>query len=140
MKKSKSNYRIIWKKWDDPATQIKNHFEKQMRQQLLNNLNQDTFNDAGEIPSMGQVGIIPMNDLSAFNFWIGHTNFNITLPIAKLLEQVQGVETLDIISPYRFRMSIGQAFDENTTKLLVAHSLNRYLRRDKQKTLDLPTQ
>lgn len=63
------------------------------------------------------MGFIPMNDNTAsskiFNFWTGHTNFNITKKVAQLLEETVGVETLDIFTRYRFRIAIGKAFKDS---------------------------
>ena len=63
------------------------------------------------------MGIIPINDNTAsgkiFNFWIGHTNFNITKKIAGVIETINGVETLDIFTRYRFRIAVGKAFNDS---------------------------
>jgi hypothetical protein len=63
------------------------------------------------------MGIIPINEntLSSkiFNLWVGHTNFNISQNIAATIEQTEGVETLDIFTRYRFRISVGKAFDDS---------------------------
>jgi hypothetical protein len=65
------------------------------------------------------MGIIPMNENTAsgklFNFWMGHTNFDISKKIALMIEKTDGVETLDIFTRYRFRVSIGKAFDDSET-------------------------
>jgi hypothetical protein len=65
------------------------------------------------------MGIIPMNENTAsgklFNFWMGHTNFDISKKIAQTIERIHGVETLDIFTRYRFRISIGKAFDDSET-------------------------
>jgi len=64
------------------------------------------------------MGIIPINESTTsgkvFNFWVGHTNFNISKPIAEVIENAEGVETLDIFTRYRFRISVGKAFDDST--------------------------
>jgi hypothetical protein len=63
------------------------------------------------------MGIIPVNDntLSGkiFNFWMGHTNFDITKKVAETIEKTEGVESLDIYTRYRFRISVGKAFDDS---------------------------
>lgn len=50
-----------------------------------------------------------------FNFWMGHTNFDISKKIAQIIERTDGVETLDIFTRYRFRISIGKAFNDSET-------------------------
>jgi hypothetical protein len=46
---------------------------------------------------------------------MGHTNFDISKKIAQMIERTDGVETLDIFTRYRFRVSIGKAFDDSET-------------------------
>lgn len=63
------------------------------------------------------MGIIPITENTAsskiFNFWIGHTNFNITQKVAEIIEDTEGVETLDIFTRYRFRIAIGKVFTDS---------------------------
>jgi len=49
--------------------------------------------------------------LSNFDCWVGHTNFNISEPIKKTLEEAEGVEILKITSRYRFFIGVGRMFD-----------------------------
>ena len=70
------------------------------------------------------MGMIPMNEHTAsgkiFNLWVGHTNFNITPGVANTIEETDGVETLDIFTRYRFRISAGKAFTDS----VVMRSIN----------------
>jgi hypothetical protein len=63
------------------------------------------------------LGIIPLTENTSsskiFNFWTGHTNFDITKHIADIIEATDGVETLDIFTRYRFRVGIGKAFNDS---------------------------
>lgn len=49
--------------------------------------------------------------MSRFDCWIGHTNFNITTSIKDKLNEVDGVEVLNVMSRYRFFIGIGKMFD-----------------------------
>jgi len=49
--------------------------------------------------------------LSAYDCWIGHTNFDITLGIKNKLDRTEGVEVLQILSRYRFFIGLGKLFD-----------------------------
>jgi hypothetical protein len=73
------------------------------------------------------MGIIPVNDGTAsgkiFNFWMGHTNFDITKKVAEIIEKTEGVESLDIYTRYRFRISIGKAFEDS----FVMRDINKYV-------------
>ena len=64
------------------------------------------------------MGVIPFNESTActktFKFWIGHTNFDISSKIQQIIEKTKGVETLDVFTRYRFRVSIGKAFQDRS--------------------------
>ena len=45
-----------------------------------------------------------------FNFWTGHTNFSITPDVAVKIEKIEGIEVLDILTRYRFRIGIAKLF------------------------------
>lgn len=69
-------------------------------------------------------GFVPYTENTAtgkiFNFWVGHTNFNISKTISQIIEESPGVETLDVFTRYRFRIGIGKAFKDSS----VMHSIN----------------
>lgn len=144
---SENSFSIIWQKWADPYglddnIEIENNTFEEFDNFIDEDDNQDT-EDASNITSMkmeeyldskkfkGKIkviatpmGIIPLNDNTAinkiFNFWVGHTNFDITHHIGRIIELTEGVETLDIFTRYRFRVAIGKAFDDS----LVMRSIN----------------
>ena len=45
----------------------------------------------------------------------------------RLIEHTAGVEILNIFTPYRFRIAIGQAFDAGTVKKDIDNSLKALL-------------
>jgi hypothetical protein len=65
-------------------------------------------------------GIFPLLEQSLpskiFNFWVAHTNFNISEHIKQVVEETEGIETLEILSRYRMRVGIGKCFDSLETK------------------------
>lgn len=77
------------------------------------------------------MGIIPLNDNTAsnkiFNFWTGHTNFNITAHVLKIIEETEGVETLDIFTRYRFRIAVGKAFEDSEVMRLINQQVYKEL-------------
>lgn len=102
---------IIWEKWQDPFGE---------KNEDIPDYDDYTDEEEGAVVSkvlLTPMGMIPYNDNTAsckiFNFWLGHTNFSITKTIADILENVDGVETLDIFTRYRFRIGIGKAFDDS---------------------------
>lgn len=77
------------------------------------------------------MGIIPYAEQTAsgkiFNFWIGHTNFNITKPIQSIIEHCAGTEALDIFTRYRFRIAIGKLFTERDVMADINNRILAYL-------------
>ena len=113
---------IIWEKWVDPYGQ--NFDSVEWPGYDDDNIINDEY-DEDRVKSVKykrinaiatSMGIIPFNEhtdcTKIFNFWLGHTNFNLTKNVAEILQSIDGVETLDIFTRYRFRISFGKAFDE----------------------------
>lgn len=148
--KNANEPKIVWQKWNDPITQFKDQIQQINRQQKLNNFfENEGYNPLEENhPSMlptpsitsfpmisTPMGLIPapIPDMSTFNFWIGHTNFNITKTVMNIIENTIGVETLDLFSPYRFRISVGQAFDDNVIKNQIFSNICKCLKNAQKK-------
>jgi hypothetical protein len=126
--------KIIWQKWLDPFGNESDDTEHDPY--TGNYYDEEQYNDAEEDENEDEMlkknllknkqvkviatpmGIIPMNENTMsgkiFNFWMGHTNFNITKKVADIIEQTDGVETLDIFTRYRFRIGVGKAFDDSS--------------------------
>lgn len=87
-------------------------------------------------------GILPLtdyNDLSkVFNFWVGHTNFYLSKKVITLLARTPGVETLDPMTPYRFRISIGKAFVSSEVKIAIQNRLDCSVKPDVQENIPHP--
>ena len=77
------------------------------------------------------MGIVTYNELTApgnlFNFWVGHTNFNLSKKIVKKIEESEGVEILDVFTRYRFRIGIGKCFSDSETMKLINDKLYKDL-------------
>lgn len=131
---------IIWQKWADPFgrdDEVSNEdFSNYTTDDEDPEYEEDNKHKINEMLSSQKIkygvkviatpmGIIPVNDNTSsgklFNFWIGHTNFDITKKIADTIEKTDGVETLDIYTRYRFRISVGKAFDDS----FVMRDINR---------------
>lgn len=137
---------IIWQKWQDPfgekdnddleQTEYEKFFNEEDVDEELENIKSDIF-DKKQIKVIATpMGIIPINENTAsgkiFNFWLGHTNFDITKKIFDTIEKTDGVETLDIFTRYRFRISVGKAFTDSVVMKDIQESVYEQL--DKEKT------
>jgi hypothetical protein len=129
---------IVWQKWIDPfgkdtdQSRWTDYDNESLDIDLYRNEDSDTEDhpmpkQAGESIKViaSPMGIIPYNEHTAsgkiFNFWTGHTNFDITKEIMDILESVDGVETLDVFTRYRFRIATGKCFDD----ALVMNAINK---------------
>lgn len=116
---------IIWEKWQDPFLEKINTETNSEEEGLSYEEMYENNNNYGEQHSSNikfpmivtPMGILPYNENTAcgklFNFWVGHTNFDIDRNIQSIIEKCAGVETLDIFTRYRFRISIGKAFKDS---------------------------
>ncbi len=130
--------KIIWEKWMDPFGE--NLDETKWNNYDDENMDEDTefFNEHIKKYSnkpikviASPLGLIPYNEYTAsskiFNFWLGHTNFNISKNIASIIEEADGVELLDIFTRYRFRIGIGKCFDDNMIMNNITHQIYQFL-------------
>lgn len=115
---------IIWQKWFDPFGEDDANELNANSVEESDDLDEDSEYNHSHIDHLKKpmkaiatpMGIIPYTENTAsskiFNFWVGHTNFTITNSIVDIIENVDGVESLDIFTRYRFRIAIGKVFDD----------------------------
>lgn len=117
---------IIWQKWFDPFGE--DDAEPRSSSDFSSNDEQDD-NETDNLDASDHIyskkplraiatpmGLIPYTENTAsskiFNFWVGHSNFDLSTGLVNIIEDTEGTETLDIFSRYRFRIAIGKAFDD----------------------------
>ncbi len=133
---------IVWEKWVDPYSQTvedpipTDEDEQDLEDEYLED--EEEVEEYGTVDKLGKfraiatpMGIIPINESTAsgkiFNFWVGHTNFDITNALALIIEETPGVETLDIFTRYRFRIGIGKAFHDSKVMRDINSRVYNYL-------------
>lgn len=138
------NPSIIWQKCHDPLfEEISEHttpddFIEEPSFVDTENYEDDTdedFDDEYKNKTVKVIvtpfGIIPYNQanslFSILNLWLGHTNFTISVKIADIIEKIEGVETLDIFSRYRFRIGIGKLFISSDVMSNINKTVYEYL-------------
>ncbi len=118
--------KIQFHKWVDPLAFLPKH-EEDDDENEIQGLNKRFH---GPIV-MGPHGIFPIDvhniPSKQFNFWEANTTFKMTGAIVEIINLTDGVETLDIFTPYRFRMAIGKLFDEKIVKETLTNRLLEYL-------------
>lgn len=75
-----------------------------------------------------KMGLVPILEHTQagkiFNFWVAHTNFRMTKELLNIVNETDGIESLDLYTPYRWRIAIGKAFDSAAVKEDVTKNLN----------------
>lgn len=104
MKKRK----IIWQLWKEPFIEYEDsHYDGDTitKPYLLQKTN------------YGLIGIKPHAEINSdFVFWVGNCTFDLGEKEKEILEDVEGIESLDFFGPYRFRFSAGIAFKSESVK------------------------
>ena len=76
-------------------------------------------------------GVLPLTEQSLassyFKFWVGHTNFKITPKFHRIMSNVEGVESVDVFTPYRFRIGIAKLFKDRTVMSQIRKNLVDYI-------------
>lgn len=122
--------KIIWQKWRDPLGVIDTdagkpaEIEEDSEYLAASNSFEDDrpsyrrrkFKKGMTGPAIiGPMGIIPVHEENMpsklYNFWMGHTNFDLDEKAVGTIELVPGVETLDVFTRYRFRIGFGKGFN-----------------------------
>ena len=86
---------------------------------------------------MTPYGLLPLTDdtlaSKQFKFWTGHSNFRLTEEYFSVIGTVAGVETLDILTPYRFRIGIGKLFTDRSVMHEVRSEMLQHLKNQDDK-------
>jgi len=121
-----SGYDVYWEKWIDAFEDEDESFseaisEGEVEEQELTNEelleNEHLFHTVSHVRSIvTPFGILPLTEHTMaskhFKFWVGHANFKLTEDFYKVIGQHPGIETLDILTPYRFRIAVGKMFTD----------------------------
>lgn len=62
-----------------------------------------------------------------FNFFLVETNFGITMKMFQGIDNILGVESIDKVSPYKLRVSIGHLFNEQTVQSEISRFFKKCL-------------
>lgn len=127
---------IIWEKWVDP-------FGDDLDEAQWNEYDDDDDYEVSEQQELlknkkpikvisSPMGLIPYNEYTSsakiFNFWVGHSNFNLSQSFVTEIESCDGVEILDIFTRYRFRVAIGKCFNDSEVMNDIKLITNRFFK------------
>ena len=128
---SPTGYDVYWEKWidafeEDAEAQLEDHEEEALEGGFFDEESfseEEAFKETiSHIQSIiTPLGIMPITEQNRastyFKLWVGHCNFKLTEDFYKIIGREGGVEALDILTPYRFRIAVGKMFvDRNVMK------------------------
>tara|TARA_R100001129_G_scaffold24500_1_gene15815 strand:+ start:981 stop:1421 length:441 start_codon:yes stop_codon:yes gene_type:complete len=121
-----NDFDVYWEKWIDVYQQEMEEIESAIDElEGLDDLGydidpevRDQLENMANIPSIKTImtpfGMLPLTEQSLasshFKLWVGHTNFSVLKSHTRLIGSVKGVESVDILTPYRFRIGIAKLF------------------------------
>jgi hypothetical protein len=133
------DYEVYWEKWVDVYQSEIDEIDQALEEfEDLQGLEYDIDPETMEkleamsnIPSIKTImtpfGMMPLTEQSLasshFKFWVGHTNFKLLNAHRKTIGSVAGIETMDILTPYRFRIAVAKLFVDREVMSKVRKSL-----------------
>lgn len=131
--------KIIWEHWIDPFRENEDEegtdyepnksYQDDEEEELIGKIitKEKSTNKPLSVIMSPILGAVPVMAHSIpsknFNFWVGHTNFDITPMEKQVIETCPGVETFDLLTRYRFRVGIGKVFDSPSVKVMIQEML-----------------
>lgn len=108
--------KIGWQKYEDVIqSEMYSPMANVLFDDLASEIDEEEYEEEREMQEQETL-FLPKNFyetislMSRFDCWIGHTNFNITTSIKNKLNEVDGIEVLNVVSRYRFFIGIGKMF------------------------------
>lgn len=114
---------IYWERWIDAYNNEEINASRKIYNDAIEDVEMEMEDGmVEEVPFFSQpvktimtpFGVLPLTEQSLasnhFKFWVGHSNFKLYEDFRDIIEDCDGVESLDIMTPYRFRIAIGKMF------------------------------
>lgn len=125
-------YRLVFEKVENPFKKFEDEEEKEKEDEGEGSENPFMM---GKMMIMGSMPTSSFTDpaekfdiiLREYNLHNLHTNFYISDKIFSILDNTDGVEILELLTPYRARIVFGKAFDEMLVQKNIQKAMNDYL-------------
>ena len=133
------DYEVYWEKWVDVYQEEIDEIDQALSEfEDLQDLEYDIdpemmekLESMANMPSIKTIrtpfGMMPLTEQSLasnhFKFWVGHTNFKLLKKHGKIIGSVEGIESVDILTPYRFRISVAKLFVDRDAMAKVRKAL-----------------
>tara|TARA_Y100001938_G_C8032238_1_gene401290 strand:+ start:499 stop:984 length:486 start_codon:yes stop_codon:yes gene_type:complete len=129
---------VYWEKWIDAFDAEEEEFDEDIAniEQVLTS--EELVEHAENLQSISHIrsivtpfGVLPLTEHTmaskVFKFWVGHANFKLTKDFYKIIGEHPGIEALDILTPYRFRIAVGKMFVDRDVMTSVRDKMVRYV-------------
>ena len=137
-----SGYDVYWEKWIDAFDAEEEQYEEDISEIEQALTNEELVEHVQNIQSVSHIrsimtpfGVLPLTEQTmaskSFKFWVGHSNFKLTEIFYKVIGEHPGIETLDILTPYRFRIAVGKMFIDRDVMTSVRDKMVRYVAANK---------
>ena len=139
-------YKMAWTKAQNPYKAIKNspiedelyeedippqddEFDEVLAEEIEHHKQKD---GVGQVDALfTPLGIIVLDEYTdtyrLFNFWIAHTNFDLTKGVRKVIEDTPGVEILHVFTRYRFRIAVARYWKPSEVFVAIQKNVVKYL-------------
>jgi hypothetical protein len=122
---------VFWEHWEDA-------YKVEMDSPVSLSMKEDEWDDEDDLMEfegykapiktiMTPFGVLPLTEQSLasshFKFWVGHTNFKVKKKHLLTISNCEGVESIDVLTPYRFRIAVGKLFKDNQVMSKVRREL-----------------
>tara|TARA_R100000008_G_scaffold81616_2_gene65049 strand:+ start:1302 stop:1961 length:660 start_codon:yes stop_codon:yes gene_type:complete len=128
--------KFAWEKWFNPLDEelesIKNEVEDLMDEAPNmfaeeEDIQHQVFPIIQQPPPFGLVSAINEQNrfINSFDFWIMHTNFDVTEDIKSLIEKTPGVESITVLTRYRVKIGLTRSglFNNTQVKQLIQNKI-----------------
>jgi len=144
-----SGYDVYWEKWIDAYTPEETEVvlldEESLEEDQGISFEEELGVEFKKFKNIQTIftpfGVLPLTEQSLassyFKFWVGHTNFKITPKFHRIMSSVDGVESIDVFTPYRFRIGIAKLFKDRTVMSQVRENLVNYIK-EREDDFDFP--
>ena len=121
--------KIAWERWDEDVIEQEIVEEFYNDEEDEDGVVENAITFLEKIPSLvtTPMGMYQLHDkmniMNQFDCWMGYTNFDITESVKEVIENIQGVELLNIMTRYRFFLGVGKLFDFSDVRREIEESL-----------------
>jgi len=138
----KNEYKFIWEKWNTPTEDYHQSLIYHKPAEDAERLDPDDLEEMVEeaygeevymqdkVPVQLIHAFIEQNKfMESFEFWVLHTNFDLSPEIEKIIQNTEGVESFQKVTRYRAKIGLTKAglFDNRKVKLDIQDNLTAHL-------------